>query len=219
MEGVKDEAGRTRQYRSVVREEGARRTRRSIVLAATQLFEQRGYVGTSLADVATAAGVARPTVTAAFGTKPALLSQVLDEALAGDDEEVPVAERPWFQPVWEARRPAEVLEAYAQVCTVIGHRAARLFEVVRRAADASPEDAELWERTQRNRRSGARMVVDQLRKVAGVDSWPHYEEAVDALWIFNAPSHYESLVRQCRWREADFTAWLAARMTDALLRR
>jgi len=39
--------------------------------------------------------------------------------------------------------------------------------VVRRAADASPEVAELWERTQRNRRAGARMVVDQLREVAG----------------------------------------------------
>ena len=219
MTEVKGTGGRRRAYRSVVREEGARQTRRSIVLAATRLFEERGYVGTSLAEVAAAAGVARPTVTAAFGTKPALLSAVLDEALAGDDELVPVADRPWFRPVWDARRPDEVLAAYARVCTVIGHRAAGLFEVVRRAADASPEVAELWERSQHNRRAGARMVVDHLLTVGMPDGSPGREETVDALWFFNDPGHYEALVRQCHWREPDFTAWLAARMSDALLPR
>lgn len=200
-----------------MREESARRTRRAIVLAAARLFEERGYVGTSLAEVAATAGVARPTVTTAFGSKPALLSEVLDQALAGDDEPVPVADRPWFQPVWEARRPEDVLAAYAGVCTLIGHRAARLFEVVRRAADASPEVAELWERTQRNRRAGARMVVDHVRKVGVGVRWPGDEKAVDALWFYNDPNHYDTLVRQCRWREQDFTAWLAARMSNALL--
>jgi len=126
-----------RRYRSVVREEAARRTRRAIVLAAGKLFEERGYGGTSLSEVAAAAGVARPTVTAAFGSKPALLREVVNEALAGDDEPVPVADRPWFRPVWEAQTHHELLVAYAQVCTVIGARAAGLFEVVRRAADAS----------------------------------------------------------------------------------
>ena len=102
------------------------------------MFAERGYGGTSLSQVAATAGVARPTVTAAFGSKPGLLREVIDEALAGDDEPVPVADRPWFRPVWEARTPHELFAAYAQVSTVIGARAARLFEVVRRAADASP---------------------------------------------------------------------------------
>jgi AcrR family transcriptional regulator len=201
----------------MVREEGARRTRRAIVLAARKLFSERGYGGASLGDVAAAAGVARPTVTAAFGSKPALLREVLDEALAGDDEPVAVADRPWFRPVWEARTHQELLAAYAQVCTLIGARAARLFEVVRRAADTSPEVAHLWDSTRRNRRAGARMVVDQLRRLGPVDGWPGYDEAVDGLWFFNDPAHYDTLVLQCRWREGDFTEWLAARMQDALL--
>jgi AcrR family transcriptional regulator len=206
-----------RRYRSVVREEGARRTRRAIVLAANELFATRGYGGTSLGEVAAAAGVARPTVTAAFGSKPALLRQVLDEALTGDDEPVPVADRPWFRPVWESRTHQEALTAYAQVCTLIGRRAARLFEVVRRAADTSPEVADLWDSTQRNRRAGARMVVDHLRILGTVERWAGHEQAVDTLWFFNDPAHYDTLVVHCRWQEADFTAWLAARMQDALL--
>ncbi len=98
----------------------------------------RGYAATSLADVAAAAGVARPTVFAAFGSKPGLLHQVLDEALAGDDEPVPVASRPWFRPVLDAPTQDAVLGAYAQVCTLIGGRAARSFEAVRRAPPPRP---------------------------------------------------------------------------------
>lgn len=130
---------------------------------------------------------------------------------------MPVADRAWFGPVWEARTPDEVLDAYAQVCTLTGARAARLFEVVRRAADAGGEVAGLWEDTRRNRRAGAHMVVDHLQRLGTGDGWPGYDKAVDGLWLFNDPAHYDALVLQCRWREGDFTACLAARMQDALL--
>src|SRR5438105_9869767 len=98
-----------------------------------------------------------------FGSKPALLRQVLDQALAGDDEPIPVAARPWFQPVWEAPAQDTALDAYAQVCTLIGGRAAQIFEAVRRAADAVPEVTELWNTLQGNRRAGAHMVVKHLQ--------------------------------------------------------
>lgn len=216
MSDVKSGRG-SRRYRSVVREEGARRTRRAIVLAASELFAKYGYGATSLAEVAASAGVARPTVTAAFGTKPALLREVVNEALAGDDEPVPVAQRPWFRPVWDAGTHPDVLTAYAQVCTLIGRRAAQLFEVVRRAADTSPEVADLWESTRSNRRAGATMVVDHLRKLGPLTGQAGYDTAVDALWFFNDPTHYDTLVRHCGWEEASFTAWLAARMQNAVL--
>jgi AcrR family transcriptional regulator len=206
-----------RRYRSAVREEAARRTRRAIVLAAESMFSERGYGGTSLSDVAAAAGVARPTVTAVFGSKPRLLEEVVNQALAGDDEPVPVADRSWFRPVWEAQTPHELLVAYALVSTVIGARAARLFEVVRRASDTSTDVADLWVSIQRNRRVGARMVVEQLRSLGPVDRWSGDERAVDALWVFNDPPHYNTLVGHCHWSEPEFTAWLAARMQNALL--
>jgi AcrR family transcriptional regulator len=206
-----------RPYRSAVRQEGARRTRRAIVAAAGTLFEQRGYRGTALSAVAAAAGVARPTVTAAFGSKPALLREVVDEALAGDDDPVPVADRPWFRPVREAQTHHDLLAAYAEVCTLMDARAARIFEVVRRAADESPQVAELWERTQRNRRAGAGIVVDQLRSLGQVPGWPGDDRAVDVVWLFNDPAHYDTLVVHCGWQESEFTAWLAVRMQEALL--
>jgi AcrR family transcriptional regulator len=206
-----------RRYQSPVRTESARRTQQAIVATASELFVERGYASTSLADIATAAGVARPTVFAAFGSKAALLRQVLDQALAGDDAPVAVADRPWFRPVWDATTPAAVLDAYAEVCLVIARRAAQLFETVRRAADDAPEAAELWNTLQANRRAGATMIIEQVQKLGGLALALDTQTATDILWIFNDPAHYAALVSQCGWTEHTFRRWLAGSMRRALL--
>jgi AcrR family transcriptional regulator len=213
---VKKEVPR-RQYRSAVRADSAQRTRDAIVAAATDLFVAKGYAATSLAEVAIAAGVARPTVFATFGSKAALLHQLLDEALAGDDVPVPVAQRPWFQPVWDASTPAAALDAYAGVCALIAGRAARLFETVRRAADDSPEAAQLWQKLQDNRRAGARMVLEHARRLGPLAKGLSLERGIDILWLFNDPAHYAALVLDRGWTEDKFRHWLGNTMRQALL--
>lgn len=202
-----------RHYQSPTRDEGARRTRRAIVAAATDLFVAKGYVATSLAQVAEAAGVARPTVFAAFGSKPALLKQVLDEVLAGDDEPVPVAQRPWFTPVWDATTAGDVLDAYADVCLLIARRAARLFETVRRAADDTDEVARLWETVRANRRAGATAVVNRVATLVTLDT----DNATDVLWLLNDPGLYADLVFDRGWPESRFRDWLADTMRALVL--
>jgi AcrR family transcriptional regulator len=216
MGAVNDNRPR-RRYTSATRSESAHRTRQAIVGTAHVLFAERGYASTSLAAIASAAGVARPTVFAAFGSKGALLREVLDQALAGDDAPVPVADRPWFQPVWNAATPAAALSAYADVCLVIARRAAPLFEAVRRATDDAPEAAELWNVLQDNRRSGARMVVTQAQRLGPLAPELDTHTATDILWIFNDPAHYAALVTQQGWAEDAFRRWLAAMMRHALL--
>ncbi len=206
-----------RRYRSPVREKAALRTRRAVVTAAAELFAERGYTASSLREVADVAGVARPTVAAAFGSKPALLRQVVDEALAGDDEPVPVADRPWFAPVWQAERPSAVLEAYAGVCTLIGRRAARIFEVVHQAAADSAEIGELWTTLVRNRRLGAQMVLGRVRETGLLKPDLDEAHAVDALWVLNDPALYGSLVRDRGWSEDRYRRWLTTQMQAALL--
>ena len=176
---MSDVNGDRRSYHSPVRAESARRTRQAIVAAACELFVERGYTAASLRDVAEIAGVARPTVAAAFGSKPALLRQVLDQALAGDDQPVPVAQRPWFAPVWQATHPGAVLTSYAGVCTLIGRRAARIFEVVHRAAGDAAEIAELWGTLTRNRRAGAEMVVRRAIETGPLRTGLPVDQAID----------------------------------------
>ncbi|MDQ1250499.1 MAG: hypothetical protein QG597_4878 [Actinomycetota bacterium] len=213
--GTRDDS--KRRYVSPSREAGARRTRQAIVAAARELFAERGYAGASLATIAQAAGVARPTVAAAFGSKVELLRVVLGEALAGDDEPVPVAQRDWFQPVWDADTGPEVIAAYADVCVLIGSRAARMFEVVRRAVDGNPAVAELWETMKGNRRAGASMIVDRVVSLGHLRADLDQGMAVDRLWILNDPALYEALVLQRDWEHETFRRWLAELMTSQLV--
>ena len=74
----------TRPYRSTLREDSARRTRRLITDAARRLFLERGYAETSMVAVARAAGVSGQTVYNVFGGKAGLLKHVYDVTLVGD---------------------------------------------------------------------------------------------------------------------------------------
>lgn len=142
---------------------------------------------------------------------------MVDEALAGDDEPVPVARRPWFAPVRQAGDPGAVLDAYAVVRTVVGRSAARVFEVVRRAAGGSAECAELWETLVGNRRLGAEMVVRKAAETGPLDPRLSEERAVDALWVLNDHGLYGALVLDRGWSEDDHRRWLARQMRAALL--
>lgn len=212
------EVNTRRRYSSPVRAEAALRTRRAIVAAASELFLERGYTASSLRDVAERAGVARPTVTAAFGSKPALLRQIADEALAGDDEPVPVAQRPWFLPVVQATTPGAVLDAYADACLLINRRTASLFEVVHRAAGESSEIAQLWAGLENNRRHGAGMVVAHAGSCGSIRADFSTDQIVDCLWMINDPARYRALVLDREWAEQDYLRWLTELMRATVLK-
>jgi AcrR family transcriptional regulator len=82
-----------RRYDTSRRQEQARENRRRILAAASALFREKGYAGTSMPEVAKAAGVAVQTVYKAFANKATLLKAVFDVTVAGDDEDVPIAGR------------------------------------------------------------------------------------------------------------------------------
>ena len=71
-----------RAYRSTIRRGDAPAL---VCEAAHRLFSTKGYLATSIEDIAAEAGVARPTVFTAVGPKPVILRTIVDQALAGDD--------------------------------------------------------------------------------------------------------------------------------------
>src|SRR3954471_22781285 len=68
-----------------------------VCAAAYRLFTTKGYLATSIEDIAAEAGVARPTVFSAVGPKPVILRTVGDQATVGDAAPGAVAERPWWR--------------------------------------------------------------------------------------------------------------------------
>ena len=81
------DAGRTglARGRPVVEDRSARK-RRAVVQAATALFLQQGYLGTSMDQIATVAAVSKPTVYKFFPDKEQLFTSIVLETLdqAGD---------------------------------------------------------------------------------------------------------------------------------------
>lgn len=203
-----------RSYDSSGRRARATETRRRIVAAAHELFVARGYAATTVADVAAAAGVSQPTVFNACGSKAALLKRCIDVALAGDDEQVTVTDRPLAQWVNDADEPRELLGRYAVMMGVLAKRAAPIYDVLVRAADADRELADLLADFERQRLRAAGMVADAVAERGGLAPGMSPAEARDVVWVLNAPELYVTLTRKRRWSQRRYEAWAR----DALIK-
>ena len=131
----------------------------AIIEAAGRLFVERGYVATSIDAVAEAAGVGRATVFTSVGGKAALLKAAYDVAVVGDDEPIPLPERPWARHVREGQTQGERIGRYAEMVTMIDGRYAPIYEAFRGAASADPEVRQLWLEIRAERRRGASNFV------------------------------------------------------------
>src|SRR5262245_53671861 len=130
---------RTRPYRSTLRDEQARTTRRRIVDAGRDLFLERGYGPTTIDAIADRAGVSRKTVFTSVGSKVAVLTLAFDWTLAGDDEPVAIAARPEVRRLMQGRDPAALLDGWIAMNAAIAERLAPLYQVLVVAADADAE--------------------------------------------------------------------------------
>src|SRR3954468_14668937 len=128
---------KSRPYNSPRRAEQAAATRRDILAAAQRLFERQGYAATTMAAIATEAGVALKTVYSAFETKGGLLRALWHLLLRGDEEEVPIGERPWFREVLDEPDASQQLRLNARNSRIGKQRIGAILEVIRHAA---PDD-------------------------------------------------------------------------------
>ncbi len=82
----------SRTYRSELREQQSRHTRRLIAAAARERFLDGGWAGTTVRSVAELAGVSEATVYNVYGSKAGLASSLIDAAEQSADVERAVAE-------------------------------------------------------------------------------------------------------------------------------
>src|SRR5260221_9857482 len=78
MEHTTESDEKKRPYHSRVRQRQAEETRQRILEAARSLFESQGYAATTLEAIAELAEVSPKTLGAVFGSKRALLAEVIN---------------------------------------------------------------------------------------------------------------------------------------------
>jgi AcrR family transcriptional regulator len=207
-----------RSYDASGRRAQARARRLAVVLAARDLFERDGYRPTTIAAIAAHAGVSAESVYKGFGTKAALAKAVFDIALAGDDEPVPVAERPAMQAV---RDEPDVRRKIAMFAEGLAHRQARSARVqilIRDGRHADDSLTPVWDKLRDEGLTGMAELGRHLLETGQLRDGIGLDEVRDLLWNYLAIDHYERLVLSQGWSQERYANWLADAITSALCR-
>ncbi len=200
-----------RPYHSRVRQRQAEDTHRRILAAARQLFASRGYAATTLEAIAEMADVSPKTLGAVFGSKRALLAEVVNPDAFGTQvwqliEEVRATEDP-------ARRLALV----AQITRRAYEPLANELELLRTASAVAPELADLASLVEARRRENQARLMASLHEQGVLRPGLSLEEAADILWALTSFDLYRMLVVKQRWEPARYERWLAQLLIRQML--
>ncbi|MEV6239586.1 helix-turn-helix domain-containing protein [Lentzea sp. NPDC051838] len=178
-----------------------------IIEAATELFTERGYVATTLADVAKHAGVGARTVYVRFDSKAALLQRCLDVAIAGDYHRVAVPDRDWFQQAMNAPTAEERLERMAGISRQLMGRTGPLLKVSQQAEALEPEIAE---RAQAAREMTHQAIGGFFRKLAadGLMSETNVDWVAETGAVLGQAETYLLLTKTTGWSIEQYESWL-----------
>jgi AcrR family transcriptional regulator len=199
-----------RPYRSPLRQAQAEQTRQRILDAGLRLFAERGYTITSVAQIATAAGVSAETIYTSVGSKRG----IIDALLAQVDEERPL-ERARETVATRGGGPRVSLEVYAETAGRFWAAHAQLVEVLRKGV-GDPEIGGAWVARDTGRRN---LFADAVR------AWPagslrgglDPERAADIAWALTSQESYGRLVERQGWSLEDYIAWTTDLLIGQLL--
>jgi len=177
----------------------AQATRERVVAAAAPLFVAHGYLDTTMAELAGAAGVAVQTLYLAFGSKAAVLAAVWEAA---------GPERPagWAEALATAPDGPAALARHVDLTTAAVERRHPL-DAVLRAAAADPEPAELLATARAAAFDAHARAVDELAEHPGFTVDMSLQRATDVLATLLAPETYGLLVVQQGWTTPDWAEW------------
>src|SRR6185312_5978963 len=204
-------------YTSTLRAAQARATRRAIVDAAAHLFTQRGYGATTVDAIAAAAGVSRKTVSTSVGGKTEALKLALDWAIPGNDEPVPMLERPHIKAMQHEPDARRILASYARHVRQTAARTAPLHQVVHAAAGLDADICALAEDGRAQRLRGMQAMAQHLADRGALKPGLTPLEAADILWLLNDPSVYHRLVIEQKWDPDRYQDWLADALISLLI--
>jgi len=204
-------------YKSALRAAQARATRRAIVDAAARLFIQHGYGATTIDAIAEAAGVSRKTVFTSVGGKTEALKLAIDWALVGDDEPVPMLERPHVKAMQDEPDARRILVSHARHVRQSAARTAPLYAVIEGAAGLDAGVRALAEDGRAQRIRGMRVMAQVLADRGALKPGLTPAEAADVLWLLMDPGVYHRLVIEQGWEPDRYQDWLADAFISLLI--
>jgi AcrR family transcriptional regulator len=200
-----------RPYHSRVRQRQAEETRRRILAAARELFANNGYAATTVEAIAEIAEVSPKTLGAVFGSKRAILAELIN----------PKAFSTQVQQLLDELRatpePSERLSFVAQITRHVYEPLVLELELVRTAGAVAPELAVLARQIEARRRQNQARLIAYLHEHGMMRPGLSFEEATDVLWVLTSYDVYRMLVVEQHWEPERYETWLAQFLIHNLL--
>ncbi|MEO6512351.1 MAG: TetR family transcriptional regulator [Nocardioides sp.] len=206
--------GSSRGYHSPRRLAAARETRARIRDAAGRLFLADGYAPTSIRTIAKAAGVAEKTVYLQFANKPALLKEVVETAIVGDDQKIAAHDRPWFREILADPDPAAKIRLLVGATAALHERTGAYFMMARGAAAVDAEAADLWAYGKRGHRTDMTLLAESFEAAGMLPPGRDARWAMTVLYALVGPETWHLLRVELGADPAAYEEWLHATLEN-----
>jgi hypothetical protein len=149
--------------------------------------------------------------------REAIGERIVDISVVGDEEPVPLLDRPGPQAVLRTNDQRKQIALFAKDISHIMGRVSPVFEVMRTAAPAEPEIAELLSRLLHNRLEGMRFFVNALARNGPLRPGVTRTQAAETVWALSSPDVHRLLTVALGWSLTRYEGWLRGMLEASLL--
>jgi AcrR family transcriptional regulator len=188
-----------------------------VVESARTLFLERGYGATTIEAISAHSDVPAATVYRLFASKRGILKALLDLSIVGDDEAVPLADRPHVRSLVADPDPRKQLAGFVGVTAQVNTRTAPVYRILVSAAASDPDAAALLDELTRQRQQGQRLIARSMARAGALQSELRERDAADIIHALMSPEVYRLLVVDRGWTAERYERWLRTTLVDQLL--
>lgn len=198
-----------RKYHSPTREQQSKQTRERILDAARRMILNKGFADATIESIATEAGVAPPTVYAAFGSKRGIVQGLMERAAFNSDYRTLVRE------ARQSDSPATRLRHAVKIARRIYDSLRSESEVLRGATAVAPDFVREKDQLRYERQAG---LIRLLEEQSALRSDLTAAAARDILWTLTSYDVHRRLVVERKWSGDRYEQWLGDTLVHALLK-
>lgn len=186
--------------------------------AAREAFVEHGYHGATMADIAERSGFAVQTISYFFGTKPRLLSGLIEASVRRAMGDTP----PLDHDAWHARMAQHpdgptILDDFVDGVHPVLVDVAAILEVARIGAMTDPEVADVFDFHEHWRVTDYTKLVNWLVERDALRPGLAAARAVDTLVTICGPEVYDTLQARRGWPTDEIREWMRDTLKRLLL--
>ena len=194
-----------------------RLARRAVIDAARTLFLERGYGATTIDAISALSDVPPATVYRLFSSKRGILKALLDISIGGDNDAVPMADRPPVRSLLADPNPKDMVAGFVGIAAQVNSRTAAIYRILVSAAASDPDAATLLDDLTRQRQEGQGRVARALARARALRPTLRERDAGDIIHALVSPEVYGLLVVDRGWPPERYETWLTETLVDQLL--